>query len=424
MNNFINIRMTSHNNLKIFNNIKHNTRYKKSLSEYSKMKNELICIERGISIQEFSSRDKDVTKVLYQNFAQEYKKDRKKHHILHKAKRSNRKVKESFGTWGEMVFTFSEAIDNDLNKKYSKEELIKVAHNCALELCKEMGTQLKMMNLDFDEQRLHFQMFFKNFDDAGASIYYKHKNTQFLEHMQDVGFKHFKVLGMNRGISKNKELQGVVDYKTTKQFHQKELIAINNEISLKKQEIQSIDTNIKELKSLRNSISNDNNLAKNEKKKVYVEITKTQKQLRSLRKDFQIEKKVILDEKEKLNTLFKKYHSKLSNNETLKESILKEFSSYIMIKASNERLKSKNKELENQIQHLQKLTKSKLDFQNLLLQEQEKTEYLTSKIIILEDEIAGKSKIINKLDDENNELRSKLQNINDKEKEDSFSNNR
>lgn len=51
MNNFINVRMTSHNNLKIFSNIQHNCRYRKSLSEVSEMKNKLIDVNFGQYLQ-------------------------------------------------------------------------------------------------------------------------------------------------------------------------------------------------------------------------------------------------------------------------------------------------------------------------------------------------------------------------------------
>ena len=42
----------------------------------------------------------------------------------------------------------------------------------------------------------------KNFDNEGRSIIFKNKSTKILSSLQDIAFKHFKELGMDRGIKK------------------------------------------------------------------------------------------------------------------------------------------------------------------------------------------------------------------------------
>jgi hypothetical protein len=257
------------------------------------MKNKLINIEDASILCEYSNstEDREISKYMYKNFSKQYQEDRKEHNKLHKEHRHNRQVKPSFGSWGEMVFTFSEAIDHDLHNKYSEEELIKIAHNCALELCKEMKTELRMMNIDFDEKRPHFQMFFKNFDEKGASIYYKHKTKEFMSKMQDIAFKNFGKLGMERGISKeiraleddSKKL--AFDYKTTKQYYKEQEIKARSVISDLVNDKNLILKDVNNLKNLRKEISNDVNLSNEEKKSKHKEISKLQKELRALNKE-------------------------------------------------------------------------------------------------------------------------------------------
>lgn len=406
MNNFINVRMTSHNNLKIFNNIKHNCRYRKSLSQFNEMKNILIDLEYGMPLFEFNADDREMARTMYHTFSKLYQKDRKIHHQLHKENRGNRRVKDSFGSWGEMVFTFSEAIDHDLNSKYTQEELMKVAHECALELCEKMGTELKMMNIDFDEKRPHFQMFFRNYDEFGASIYYKHKKTKFLEEMQDIGFNHFGKLGMKRGISKDESLKGVVDYITPAQYHKQILVQLSNEIT-------SLDTEVKELKALRKEISSDVNLSNKEKKSLHTDISELQTQQRQLRKKLTQDKKqlkVVDDEiKQDINQILAFAKKTIGYDEMkLKKAIYSKYKKYLQVLEENQKLKAKNEKIENTFNKLYDASK---DFISIESQNKQ----LLKNLEVAKSSYDSLKEKYNNLDDENSELRDKLSDITKKE---------
>ena len=406
MNNFINVRMTSHNNLKIFNNIKHNCRYRKSLSQFNEMKNILIDVNYGMPIFEFNADDRTLAKTMYHTFSKMYQTDRKIHHQLHKENRGNRRVKDSFGSWGEMVFTFSEAIDHDLNSKYTQEELIKVAHECAIELCEKMGTELKMMNIDFDEKRPHFQMFFKNFNELGASIYYKHKRKEFLEEMQDIGFNHFGKLGMKRGIPKDESLKGVVDYISPKQYHQKILAQLSNEIT-------SLDTEVKELKALRKEISNDVNLSNEEKKSLHTDISDLQTQQRELRKKLTQDKKslkVADDEiKHDINQILAFAKKTIGYDEMkLKKAIYSKYKKYLKVLEENQKLKAKNEKIEIAFNKLYDASKDFITIDS-------ENKQLLKNLEIVQTSYNSLKKKYSELGDENMELRNKLAYINNQD---------
>jgi archaellum component FlaC len=406
MNNFINVRMTSHNNLKIFNNIKHNCRYRKSLSQFNEMKNILIDLEFGMPLFEFNADDREMARTMYYTFSKLYQKDRTIHHQLHKENRGNRRVKDSFGSWGEMVFTFSEAIDHDLGSKYTQEELIKVAHECASDLCKKMGTELKMMNIDFDEKRPHFQMFFRNYDELGASIYYKHKNTKFLEEMQDIGFNHFGKLGMKRGIPKDESLKGVVDYISPKQYHQKILAQLSNEIT-------SLDTEVKELKALRKEISSDVNLSNKEKKSLHDDISELQTQKRQLRKRLTQDKKSLKvvddDIKQDINLILAFAKKTIGYDEMkLKKAIYSKYKKYLHVLEENQKLKAKNEKIENAFN---KLYDASNDF--IVIENQNKQ--LLKNLEVAKSSYDSLKKKYDKLDDENIVLKGKLSHMKNQE---------
>lgn len=408
MNNFINVRMTSHNHLKIFNNIKHNCRYRKSLSQFNEMKNILIDINSGKQLFEFNSQDRVTARTMYLTLSDMYQKDRKKHHELHKANRNNRRVKNSFGSWGEMVFTFSEAIDNDLGTKYTQEELIKVAHQCALEQCKEMGTELRMMNIDFDEKRPHFQMFFRNYDEMGASIYFKHKKTSFLEKMQDIGFKFFGKLGMNRGIKKDKELQGVVDYISPKQYHQKVLAGLSSEIN-------TLDIEVKQLKALRKEVSSDLALSNDEKKTIHNDISNLQDKQRQLRKRLVQDKKTIDiadDEiKHDISQILTYAKKTIGYDELkLKKAIYSKYKKYLDVLQENKKLKAQNQRLEDALNKLYEAS------QNIIAIDNE-NQTLKENMAIAQESYISLQKKAQVLDEENDKLITKLSQFEPKKEE-------
>ena len=303
MNNFINVRVQSYNHTKQLNILKHNLRKIKSLSEgafnditgTSKHTSNFI-IQKDGSL--FELENKDFINLSYDFIVDEYKKDRK----LHNKKmyeRKKRNLLNEQATWVEGVFTFSEAIKQDLNNKYSLEELSKIANNCAKALASKINTELKYLVVHLDETTPHFHFAMKNFDNNGMSIFHKIKNKEFLSQMQDLAFEHFKELGMDRGIKKeftSKNYQTIQNYNIAKEMKLKQSINIlemnfeeltkkydnlNNEIKIlfdtKKELVLFVSDNttiknnllndIELIKNAKETIKNDFNLTKEEKKK-------------------------------------------------------------------------------------------------------------------------------------------------------------
>lgn len=303
MNNFINVRVQSYNHTKQLNILKHNLRKIKSLSQgafndvvgTSKHTSNFI-IQKDDSL--FELENKDFINLSYDIIIDEYKKDRK----LHNEKmyeRKKRNLLNEQATWFEGVFTFSEAIKQDLNNKYSLEELSKVANSCAKELASKINTELKYLVVHLDETTPHFHFAMKNFDDNGMSIFHKIKNKEFLSQIQDLAFKHFKELGMDRGIKKeftSKNYQTIQNYNIEKEMKLKQSINIlemnfeeltkkydnlNNEIKIlfdtKKELVLFVSDNttiknnllndIELIKNAKETVKNDFNLTKEEKKK-------------------------------------------------------------------------------------------------------------------------------------------------------------
>lgn len=209
-----------------------------------------------------------------------------------------------------------------------------------------------------------------------------------------------------------KFIQKGYDYISPKEWHKKKLLQIKDEISLKSNEMTKIDESIKELKTLRNNISKSSKIANDEKKLIYDEITNAQKQLRSLRKNFQIEKKSYLEFQTKLEDLFKKHHSRFSDNATLKEKIIEEFGDDIMLKASNKKLEQQNQNLKKQVEYLQKLSESKIDFQSALIVEQEKNKMLKNDLDNAKNIINYQKEKLYFLDNENDKLKNEVEKTN------------
>ena len=195
MKNYINSRIQAHNNLKIFNAIKHNLRHTQiSLSQINKNSNYIFLDGNPTKI---TSENK---KELYTKITNEYKKDRAIHNELF-LKNKTRNLKDDSGSWGEGVFTFSEQMKEDIkNKKYTFNELSKVALECLKDYEEYLGIKTKYMVLHLDEKTPHFQYFFTNFNDNGASITHLNKKAEQLSPLQDIAHKHFGKLGIERGL--------------------------------------------------------------------------------------------------------------------------------------------------------------------------------------------------------------------------------
>ena len=176
MNNYINSRIQAHNNLKIKNAIKHNLRHtQRSLSQENSNFNYIFLDGKPTKI---TSENK---KELYKKITNEYKKDRAIHNELF-LKNKTRNLKDDSGSWGEGVFTFSEQMKEDIkNKKYTFNDLSNIALECLKDYEEYLGIKTKFMILHLDEKTPHFQYFFTNFNDKGASITHLNKTTDRLK---------------------------------------------------------------------------------------------------------------------------------------------------------------------------------------------------------------------------------------------------
>jgi len=259
--NLLNIRVRGLHNNKIMNAIKHNIRHVQSRSDINNKNNILIDIHKNTSYEYLSTKN-SLSYRMYKDFSNKYKNDRVEHNQNHKKYRK-RNAREYHSSWAEGVLTFSEAINEDLGVKYSEQKLIKIAQNMLLEFESQWNTKVTLATLHLSEKTPHFHFLFKNYDNQGKSITHKHRDRVSLSQLQDLMYKHFKVLGMKRGVKKSNEDCGVYEYQKPK-FTQ----------------IEELKNKIKELKNIRKSLSNDISIAKDIKKKLYGDITVYQKDLR------------------------------------------------------------------------------------------------------------------------------------------------
>lgn len=210
MNNFINVRVQAHNHTKTYNSIKHNLRVIKSLSQkkLSTNDNYIMLDNKVIKITKENKKD------LYKQLSTLYQNERLIHNEIYK-KHNKRNLRECKSTWCEGVFTFSDQMVEDLkNKKYNLNDLTKIANECLKEIAETYNTQINYMVLHLDESKPHFQWSFSNYDDKGMSLYFSNKNKEFLSKLQDIGFKHFQKLGMERGLSKEITNSNHIDINT------------------------------------------------------------------------------------------------------------------------------------------------------------------------------------------------------------------
>ncbi len=145
--------------------------------------------------------------------------------------------------------------------------MIEAAKKMLLEFESEWETEVTFLCLHLSEKTPHFHFFFKNYNERGNSLIWKYRRRQYLSKLQDLMFKHFKELGMERGIKKADSECGTVDYLKPKH---EELTA----------EIEALKNEVKDLKLLRKSVTADVDKSKGEKKQIYSDITKVQKQKR------------------------------------------------------------------------------------------------------------------------------------------------
>lgn len=323
MNNYINVRVQAHNHTKTFNSIKHNLRAIGSLNQNINSSNSnYILIDNKLT-----KLDKSNIKEMYKNISATYQSERLEHNAIYKA-HNKRNLRDIKSTWCEGVFTFSEQMKDDIkNQKYTYNDLFKVANECLKEIAQTYDTKINYMVLHLDETTPHFHFSFSNFDEKGMSLFHTNKNKDFLSNLQNIGFKHFSKLGMERGVSKEisgvnhkdinkfwkqKNIEQKQQFLQTKEIvsnQSKQLNIINdNIITLTKKEsglndllnninkqiesdkllLEDISTQIKDLKVEREKTTKDLDLSKSEKKKIYDDITNQQIELRKLKEEIKL----------------------------------------------------------------------------------------------------------------------------------------
>ncbi len=397
MNNYINVRVQAHNHTKTFNSIKHNLRVIKSLNQNIESKNSNYILLDN-KIMEINNKNK---KEIYNQLSTNYQNERLEHNEIYK-KHNKRNLRECKSTWCEGVFTFSEQMKEDIkNKKYTYNDLFKVANECLKEIVSVYDTKINYMVLHLEESSPHFHWSFSNYDDMGKSLYFSNKNKEFLSKLQDIGFKHFSKLGMDRGLSK--EVTGVNNQSINKYWRDKNIqqkqqnIVLNNQnkdllktkdnlsnvISNNQNLISTLDTQLNDLqlkkidldidlentKKLRDSVKNDTNKSIEEKKRNYDEITKQQKQIRTLRQVYTNKEKSIRELKNEILNDIKEILEKSKkmigyDEQKLQQNIFQKLNKYSKYKLrvkeletnqnENKKLKEDNIKL---VEHIGKLEK-------------------------------------------------------------------
>ena len=406
MNNFINVRLQAYNNTKQLNILKHNTRKIESLSKLDEFKTNYVVLNDG---ELFDLKEKLTRDTLYNTLKKFYDKDRKVHNEK-MYERRQRNLTNQQASWMEGVFTFSEAIKSDLGNKYTIEELSRVANNCAQDLAKQTGSELKYLVLHQDETTLHFHFALKNFDENGHSIFHKIKHKEILAKIQDLGFKHFGELGMDRGISKEitgKNYQNITNYYKQQQI---ELKAI----------IQSLQVEVKQIQSNKKDILNNLDLTKQQKKE---ELDKLDLDLKNLRNTIGEYKDIKNENDEKLKLKVEELKT-LNNDINVANDTLNDLNKKINIKTqevnSFEQVLVKNEDIINNLinNNITKnvikqdvvvdLDKLKKDF-NVLVNK-------TLKIDLKQKNLQEKDEQIKRLEDQNNTLLDKLNHERNKNK--------
>ncbi|MDK2064987.1 plasmid recombination protein [Aliarcobacter butzleri] len=403
MKNYINVRVQSYNYTKQFNLLRHNFRHTKdSLSQINDKSNFMVGENK---LMEITNQNK---KRLYDVISEKYKQDRIKHNELYK-RRHKRNLRDFQATWTDGILTFSEAIHSDLGTKYSKEDLSKIALNCAYDIAKKYHSELIYLTLHMDETTPHFHFALQNFDQNGLSLWKKNQNKEFLSKLQDVAFEHFKVLGMDRGISK--DITGK-RYETIQKYHIRKEMELRDKVSNTQAQYDKLQKEVeKSLKALYTEV----NLQKNEVKDLrstYDRTTQEYKNLTIIFKQLQDEEKTLREKVRELKEIdnLDNYLKLLKNDiKNILEKNTKQVNSFVG---------SSRIEIENITQMYKELVSKISEPLNSKIKEIETLKEENSK---LKQEIAKKETRINELIVEKNKLNdtnSVLTNNNTKIKDD------
>jgi len=289
LNNFTNIRVQGVSHEKFYSHLKHNLRHIPTRSSTNNNENLFMNKLNHNTITYASGSKSEVSKMMYDGLSQRYREDRREHNIFFK-ENNKRNLRTSQGSWAEGILTFSEQLRVDYaSGAITEKQLLDAATEMLKEFEKEWETKIELVTLHLDEKTPHFHFMFKNFDELGNSITHKNRDKETLSLLQDLMFKHFEPLGMERGIKKT---TSGFDHKKTRIDitinHQLKIISDNNltidnilkEQSELRSENSDITLEIVSLKSQRKEIQADVLLGKTEKKNLYSDISAKQKTLR------------------------------------------------------------------------------------------------------------------------------------------------
>lgn len=326
MKNFVNIRVQAYNNSRVVNLIKHDLRYNKnSLSQMNNNTNYIACLAHEGAIE-----SKELNKSIYEDLKEDFKNDKAKHNELYKA-RTRGNLRDYHSTWASGVITFSEKLKHSLaQNEFSLMELKKVAIKCLNEFASVYKCDLKYVALHMDETTPHFHFSFSNFNKSGHSIVNSElKTTKQLRSLQDLAYKHFKELGMERGIYKEitkKRYQTPAQYWSKMEQEAKiAYTSVLNALEDKERELLTIDSEIEKkikskaryerqiiiLKERREQIKKSDEYTEEAKKQIYKGITQEQKQAREEIKSLTQEIKGLRSDKTTIESSKKKLRAKI-----------------------------------------------------------------------------------------------------------------
>lgn len=340
--NFVQVRLGTTNNSRNTNNIKHNLRTVST--EHQKNNNDNVLIYNNKIY-----RDNKTIKKQFNSIMEKRKMLIEEHNELYKLNNGNRKLRKEHSSIMEGIITFSKSIKEHLNNDEYMENLLKNGMEAANEISNKLNTEILYISLHLDEETPHFHFHMKNFDNTGASIFYKNKKKETLSELQDIVGEKYKSMGLRRGIKK--------EY--TNNNHQKTNVWYDKKLKETKKQIQS---NIEELKKVRKEIS-ASELQLEQKRELQNEITQIQNRLRKIKRN---EKEMLIGIKNETNKILENTEKTTFGNideNSLKTQIQKSLTRFTKLELTTNEIEIIEKmkiDLEN------KLKKQDIDLENIL----------------------------------------------------------
>lgn len=307
MKNFINIRLETYNQEKTKNDLKHNFRTIKSLSQESDNTN-FYYDENG------EQKERENFYEVVKDTSQKWKNELNEKTF----QRTKRNIRNSRTHLISGVITFSE--QQEFNFKNNRLDITQLVQNCKKtldEICQKYKTKILYFVLHLDEKSPHFHFHLSNYDQEGYSLFKKIKTKENLSNLQDIVHENFKNMEMKRGIKKDSSKKPY-DYKSIQKYHEEERKKIREEIK----ELRDLYKSEKErLRDEKNLLIDDERYTKDEKKEKYKLINENIKDV------ILKEKKDVTSLQEKLEKLQK---IEVDNQTTIKpikqkKEVLREF---------------------------------------------------------------------------------------------------